>query len=222
MTIWRHLVKPLWQENPTLVLLLGMCPTLAVTTSARNALGMGLATTLVLAGSNTVISALRRLVPAQVRIPLFIVIIAVFVSVVDMLMKAYTPAELYAALGIYIPLIVVNCIVMGRAEAFAQHHAPLPSFLDGLGMGLGFTFGLLALGCVREFFSGGTLFDLQLVPGWRHEFLLLRVAPGAFLVLGVLLALRNALAQRRASRAGRLYVAPPDLNCRYCRICKDP
>ena len=217
MSAFSEFVKGLWKENPVLVLMLGMCPTLAVSVSAKNALGMGIATTFVLLGSNVVISLVRKGIPTKVRIPCYIVIIAVFVTIVELLMKAYAPAELNRTLGIYIPLIVVNCIVLGRAEAFASKNGVIRSALDGLGMGVGFTLALMALGAVREFIAEGTLFELQIVPGW-HSFMLMKQPSGAFMVLAVFLAFMNWLRMRKAHREGRTY-EPPELSCTTCRLC---
>lgn len=218
MSLLHDFKKGIWQENPILVLVLGMCPTLAVSSSMKNGLGMGLATTFVLAGSNLVVSLVRRGVPKKVRIPCYIVIIATFVTIVEMLMAAYAPPALNAALGIFIPLIVVNCIVLGRAEAFASKNGPLRSLADGLGMGVGFTLVLMALGGVREFIAGGTLFELAVVPNWP-SFLLMKFAPGAFIVLGLFLAGMNKIQMRKAAREGRTFTAPAELNCSHCRIC---
>ncbi len=178
-------------ENPTFVLMLGMCPTLATTTSAINGFGMGAATMFVLIGSNLVISLLKNLIPDNVRIPSFIVIIATFVSVLEMLMKAYVPA-LYESLGLYIPLIVVNCIVLGRAEAYASKNSPLDSLLDGVGIGLGFTFALTLLGLVREFLGSGKAFGLSIFPE-QYGALVFILAPGAFITLAYLLAIVNKI-----------------------------
>ncbi len=179
------------KENPTFVLLLGMCPTLGTTTSAINGLGMGLATTFVLLCSNTVISLLKRVIPDMVRIPSFIVIIATFVTVLQMLLQAYVPS-LYESLGLFIPLIVVNCIVLGRAEAFAAKNSPIDSLFDGIGMGLGFTMALTLLGAVREILGSGKIFGLQM---WSEEYgcLAFVLAPGAFLALGYLVAIINKM-----------------------------
>lgn len=217
MSVFSEFVKGLWKENPVLVLMLGMCPTLAVSSSAKNALGMGIATTFVLLGSNIVISLARKGIPAKVRIPCYIVIIAVFVTIVELLMKAYAPAEINRTLGIYIPLIVVNCIVLGRAEAFASKNGVLRSALDGLGMGVGFTLALMALGAVREFIAEGTLFELHVVPGWQ-PFMLMKQPAGAFIVLAVFLAFMNRLKMRKAEREGRRY-DPPELSCTTCHLC---
>ncbi len=179
------------QENPTFVLLLGMCPTLGTTTSAINGLGMGLATMFVLICSNVVLSAIKSLVPDMVRIPSFIVVIASFVTVLQMLMQAYLPS-LYASLGLFIPLIVVNCIVLGRAEAFAVKNSPFDSMCDGIGIGLGFTFALTLLGACRELLGSGNIFGIDL---WSKEYgaLAFVLAPGAFLVLGYLIAIVNKI-----------------------------
>ncbi len=178
------------RENPTFVLQLGMCPTLAVTTSGINGIGMGLSTTVVLMLSNLFIGMLRNVIPDRVRIPAYIVIIASFVTVVDLLLQAYVPT-LYSALGIYIPLIVVNCIIFGRAEAFASKNPPILSFCDGIGMGLGFTWAITCIGLVREFLGAGTLFNvpvLSRIPGFEPISIFI-MAPGAFFVLSVLTAL---------------------------------
>lgn len=217
MSFLREFIKGLWKENPVLVLMLGMCPTLAVSSSAKNALGMGVATTFVLLGSNVVISLVRKLIPSKVRIPCYIVIIAVFVTIVELLMKAYAPAELNKTLGIYIPLIVVNCIVLGRAEAFASKNGILKSAMDGLGMGTGFTLALMALGAIREFIGGGTLFELQVVPNWQ-PCLLMKQPAGAFIVLAVFLAIMNYLQMRKARKENRKYI-PPSISCANCHIC---
>jgi electron transport complex protein RnfE len=218
MSLLHEFKKGIWEENPVLVLVLGMCPTLAVTSSMKNGMGMGLATLFVLVGSNLVVSLVRKVVPKKVRIPCYIVIIATFVTIVEMLMDAYAPPALNKALGIFIPLIVVNCIVLGRAEAFASKNGPLRSIMDGLGMGAGFTLALMALGGVREFLGQGTLFELQVIPGWP-SFLLMKFAPGAFIVLGLFLAGMNWLQARKAAREGRVFTTPAQLDCSHCRLC---
>ena len=205
---WQDFTKGLWKENPVLVLLLGMCPTLAVTTSAFNGLGMGLASTAVLVGSNIIISLIAGFIPKKVRIPSYIVVIATLVTLVDMFMAAYSP-ELHKALGIFIPLIVVNCIILGRAEAFASRNNVWRAFLDGLGIGLGFTLTLFVLGSVREIFGNGTLtlFQYQdLVIRWVvfykeaiNPVLVFILAPGAFITLGFLLAAKNYIDQLRGT-----------------------
>ena len=179
------------QETPTFVLPLGMCPTLGTTSSAINGMGMGLATMFVLICSNVVISLIKNLVPDMVRIPIFVVVIASFVTLLQMVMQAYVPA-LYATLGLFIPLIVVNCILLGRAEAFAAKNNPLSSFFDGLGMGLGFTIALTLLGGVREFLGTGKLFNIAIMPE-EYGMLIFVLAPGAFIVLGYLIAIVNRL-----------------------------
>ena len=184
------LTKGLIKENPTFVLLLGMCPTLGTTTSAINGLGMGVATMFVLVMSNIAISLIKNLVPAKVRIPAFIVVIASFVTVVQLVMEAYVPA-LYATLGVFIPLIVVNCIILGRAEAFASKNSVGDSALDGLGIGLGFTASLTLLGAVREILGSGSIFGAKFIAG--DGMLIFVLAPGAFIALGYLLVIFNKL-----------------------------
>ena len=185
-----RLYNGLIKENPTFVLMLGMCPTLAVTTLAMNGIGMGLTTTVILALSNVMISALRKVIPDGVRMPAYIVIVASFVTIVQFLLQAYVPG-LYEALGIYIPLIVVNCIILGRAEAYASKNPVIPSFFDGLGMGLGFTVGLTAIGIVRELIGSGKIFGFQVMPSAYEPVTIFILAPGAFLVLTLLVALQN-------------------------------
>ncbi|MDD2479739.1 MAG: electron transport complex subunit E [Victivallaceae bacterium] len=219
MNLFKDFSKGIWKENPVLVLLLGMCPTLAVTNNAVNGLGMGVATTCVLIGSNFVVSMLKNLVPSKIRIPCYIVIIATFVSVIERLMQAYAPTSLYNALGIFIPLIVVNCIVLGRAEAFASKSGIFRSILDALGMGLGFTLALTLLGGSREFLTSGSLFDVKIITAWTENFMLPSNAPGAFIILGCFLALKNHLNFRRSVKRGEVYIPPQGLNCKTCRIC---
>ena len=190
MNNWQTFTKGFFKENPTFVLLLGMCPTLGVTTSAINGLGMGLATAFVLVLSNLAISLVANLIPDKIRIPGFIVIIAAFVTVVDMCMAAYLPS-LHESLGLFIPLIVVNCIVLGRAEAFAAKNNAVASMFDGIGMGLGFTIALTLLGAVREFLGTGKIFDLTIMPE-EYGMLVFVLAPGAFIALGYLIALINS------------------------------
>ncbi|MDR3286451.1 MAG: electron transport complex subunit E [Prevotellaceae bacterium] len=185
------LTNGILKENPVLVLLLGMCPTLGTTTSAFNGFGMGVATMFVLVCSNLVISLLKNIIPDKVRIPAFIVIIASFVTVVEMIMQAYMP-PLYESLGLFIPLIVVNCIVLARAESFASKNSPLASILDGVGMGVGFTFALTLLGCVREFLGTGRIFNQTVFPE-DYGLLTFVLAPGAFIVLGFLIVIVNKL-----------------------------
>ena len=191
MNQWKNFTKGFINENPTFVLVLGMCPTLGVTSSAINGLGMGLATTFVLMMSNIVISLVRNVIPEKVRIPSFIVIIAAFVTVVQLIMQAYVPA-LFKSLGIFIPLIVVNCIVLGRAEAYASKNSIFSSAIDGLGIGLGFSFALVLLGSIREILGSGKIFNVTVYPE-NYVTLLFVLAPGAFIVLGYLIALINRI-----------------------------
>ena len=179
------------KENPTFVLLLGMCPTLGTTSSAINGMGMGLATMAVLIFSNFAISCIKNLVPDMVRIPVYVVVIASLVTILQLLMQAYVPA-LYATLGLFIPLIVVNCIILGRAEAFAAKHGPVASIFDGIGIGLGFTIALTLLGSLREFLGTGKIFDIAIFPE-NYGMLIFVLAPGAFIVLGYLIAIVNRL-----------------------------
>lgn len=186
----KNFTKGFIRENPILVLVLGTCPTLATSTSALNGLGMGLATTFVLIGSNAFIAMLANVIPDKVRIPAFIVVIATFVTIVDLVMQAYVPS-LYKSLGIYIPLIVVNCIVLGRAEAFASKNTVLSSVVDGAGMGLGFTLALGVLGAIREFLGAGTFLGNKIIPG--DGILIFILAPGAFFAFGYLMAIVNKI-----------------------------
>ena len=183
-------------ENPAFRLVLGMCPTLAVTTAAVNGIGMGLAATFVLVCSNVVISLLRNVIPDKIRIPAFVVVIAAFVTIVQLVMEAFVP-DLYSALGIFIPLIVVNCIIFARAEAYAYKNTVLDSALDGLGMGVGFTLALLLIASVRELLGNGTLFGFALFGAAYEPVIMMILAPGGFLTLGLLLALMNKLTQKR-------------------------
>ncbi len=182
-------------ENPTFRLVLGTCPTIAVTTSAINGIGMGLAATFVLVGSNFVISLLRIFIPDKVRIPAFIVVICTFVTMVQMLLQAYVPS-LYESLGLFIPLIVVNCIILARAEAFASKNGPLLSAMDGLGMGLGFTIAITIIGCIRELFGTGTLFGIPIMGASYQPMLILVLAPGGFIVFGTVLGLANIIMRK--------------------------
>lgn len=185
------------KENPIFVQVLGMCPTLAVTTSAVNGIGMGLATTAVLLGSNVAISMLRKFIPAQVRIPAYVVVISTFVTVISMMMEAFVPG-LFNALGIFIPLIVVNCIILARAESFANKNGVMDSAMDGIGNGLGFTIALVILGSIRELLGNGTIFGLSLLGAAYKPALIMILPPGGFLALGLLLALYNSLTLKKA------------------------
>ena len=198
-----RLLNGLVKENPTFVLTLGMCPTLAVTTSAINGLGMGLTTMVVLAFSNLFISLLRKVIPGRVRIPAFIVVIASFVTMVQLLLEAYLPA-LNKSLGVYIPLIVVNCIILGRAESYAYANPPIPSLFDGIGMGLGFSFALTCIGAVREILGAGKIFGYALMPEGFEPVRIFGQAPGAFFVLAALVAVQNFVKERR-KKAGKSY-----------------
>ena len=195
--IYNGLVK----ENPTFVLMLGMCPTLAVTTSAINGIGMGLSTTAVLIMSNMLISILRKIIPDSVRMPAFIVVVASFVTIVDFLLEGFVP-DLYSSLGLYIPLIVVNCIILGRAESYASKNPVLPSIFDGVGMGLGFTVGLTSIGIVRELIGAGQIFGFQVMPDSYEPLTIFILAPGAFFVLACLVALQNKV-KKSMARKGR-------------------
>ena len=191
MNNFKVLMNGIIKENPTFVLLLGMCPTLGTTSSALNGMSMGLATTFVLVCSNVVISLIKNLIPDMVRIPAFIVVIASFVTALQMCMQAFVP-DIYATLGLFIPLIVVNCIILGRAEAFASKNGVVPSFFDGVGMGLGFTIALTVLGAVREILGTGKIFGLEVWPE-DYGMLMFVLAPGAFIVLVYLIAIVNKL-----------------------------
>ncbi len=186
--------KGIWRENPTFKIVLGLCPTLAVSTSVLNGLGMGLAATFVLVGSNIFVSLVRNIIPDKVRIPCFIVIIATFVTIADLFMKAYTPA-LSRSLGIFVPLIVVNCIVLGRAEAFSSKNGPIISIFDALGMGLGFTWALVVISAIRELFGNGTLVGVPIMKS-AEPALFMILAPGALFTIGVLMAAINHFTKR--------------------------
>ena len=199
MNNFKVLMNGIVKENPTFVLLLGMCPTLGTTSSAINGMGMGLATMFVLICSNVVISLIKNLVPDMVRIPIFVVVIASFVTLLQMVMQAYVPA-LYATLGLFIPLIVVNCILLGRAEAFAAKNNPLSSFFDGLGMGLGFTMGLTIIGLICDILGAGTFFNIKIFGDWFTPITIFIMAPGAFLVLGFLVAGMNIIRKKMEAK----------------------
>lgn len=194
--IWTDFLRGLWEENPTFRLLIGLCPTLAVTTSAINGMSMGLATAFVLVCSSALISLLKNLIPDKVRIPAFIIVIATFVTIVDLYMNAYLP-DLHQVLGLFIPLIVVNCIVLGRAEAYASKNSVLASAFDGLGMGLGFTWALTLLGAVREILGAGSIFGYSLIPEGTTTLGIMALPPGAFITLGLLIAGMNMIANRK-------------------------
>jgi len=195
MSQWNNFSRGFFKENAVFVLLLGLCPTLGVTTSAFNGLGMGLATTFVLLMSNIVVSLIKRFIPDKVRIPSYIVIIASFVTIVELVMQAYIP-DLFAALGLFIPLIVVNCLVLGRAEAFASKNNLITAAIDGMGMGLGFTMALVMLGAVREILGSGSLFGFKFIQG--DGMIVFVLAPGAFLALGYLIVIVNKINKKKA------------------------
>jgi len=198
--LWKNFVNGLWNENPTFRIMIGLCPVLAVTTEAINGIGMGLATTFVLVCSSALVSLLRKVIPEKVRIPAYIVVIATFVTIVDLFMNAYLP-DLHQVLGLFIPLIVVNCIVLGRAEAFASKNSVFSSILDGLGMGLGFTWALTVLAAVRELLGSGSIFGWKLAADGATTIGVMSLPPGAFITLGILMALMNMIAARQKRRA---------------------
>ena len=218
-----RLINGIIKENPTFVLMLGMCPTLAITTSAINGIGMGLTTTVILAASNLMISLLRNFIPDSVRMPAYIVVVASFVTIVQMLLQGFIPF-LYASLGIYIPLIVVNCIILGRAEAYASKNKPIPSLFDGIGMGLGFTLSITCIGAVRELIGAGSIFGRQILPladaaagkmGYEPVTLFI-LAPGAFFVLAFLSAIQNKFKLGAAKRG----IDPSNPDCKGgCASC---
>ncbi len=207
--LWGEFTKGIIIENPVLRLMLGCCATLAVTTAASNAIGMGAATTFVLVCSNAVISLLRNVIPNKVRIPAFITVIAGFVTVVQMFIKAFSPA-LDTALGVFLPLIVVNCIILGRAEMFASKNKILPSIIDGLGMGVGFTAAMLCMGVIRELLGAGTVFGLPILSGFMEPIIIFLLPPGGFFVFGMLIALAGKL-----SAEGK---APESMGCSHCPL----
>ena len=218
--VTERLYNGLVKENPTFVLMLGMCPTLAVTTSAINGIGMGLTTTVILTMSNLMISALRKIIPDGVRMPAVIVVVASFVTIVQFLLQGYIPS-LYDALGIYIPLIVVNCIILGRAEAYASKNPVIPSIFDGVGMGLGFTIGLTSIGAVRELIGSGTLFGFQVMPDIYEPITIFVLAPGAFLVLSMLVALLNRIKRKSAEKGKEIRLGGGcGEGCASCGMCQ--
>ena len=196
MSFFKELTKGIIKENPTFVIVLGMCPTLATPTSVKNAIGMGIAATFVLICSNIIISLIKNITPDKIRIPVYVVVIAAFVSVVDMAMAAYIP-DLHKSLGLFIPLIVVNCIILGRAEAFANKNNVLNSMADGIGMGLGFTLSLSVVATIRELLGNGTWLDMRILPQSYNPMLIAILAPGAFFTLGFLMAAINMLKEKR-------------------------
>lgn len=209
----------IWKENPIFVQMLGLCPTLAVTTSAINGVGMGLSTTAVLVAANALIAALRNVIPDRVRLPAEIVVVASFVTIIDMLMEGFVPS-LYSALGIYIPLIVVNCIILGRAESYAMKNGVLLSIFDGIGMGLGFTVALGLIGAFRELLGSGMIFNIQIAPASYQPVSIFILAPGAFFVLACLTALQNKLKAPCATN-GSVKKEKKSGCCGDCASCKD-
>ncbi len=212
-SLFQEFTKGIVKENPVLCLMLGTCPTLAVTTSASNAIGMGVAATAVLVCSNAVISLLRKVIPDKVRIPAYITIIAGFVTIVQMIVKAFSPA-INDSLGIFLPLIVVNCIILGRAEMYASKNKVIPSIIDGLGMGVGFTAALLLMGIIRELLGAGTIFGVGILP---VQILIFILPPGGFFVYGMLIALANKLNRK----AGKKVVDSPCQGCPMSKTCKN-
>lgn len=209
-SLFQEFSKGIIKENPVLRLMLGTCATLAVTTAASNAIGMGAATTFVLVCSNAVISALRKVIPDKVRIPAYITIIAAFVTIVQLLIQAYSPA-LDESLGIFLPLIVVNCIILGRAEMYANKNKVLPSILDGLGMGVGFTIALLLMGIIRELLGAGTVFGIPITAGFMPPIIIFILPPGGFFVFGMLIALANRISEGKGQK-------PAELGCASCPL----
>lgn len=209
--LFKEFSKGIIKENPVLCLVLGTCPTLAVTTQASNAIGMGVAATIVLICSNAVISLMRKIIPDRVRIPAYITIIAGFVTMVQMLVKAFAPA-IDEALGIYLPLIVVNCIILGRAEMFASKNSVLPSIVDGLGMGVGFTAAMLLMGAIRELLGSGAIFGIPVTSGFMDPILIFILPPGGFFVFGMLVALSSKLSGRQKTAE--------DIGCAKCPLSK--
>ncbi|MCF7919555.1 MAG: electron transport complex subunit E [Candidatus Cloacimonetes bacterium] len=200
MRLFQEFTKGFIKENPVFIMALGLCPTLAVTSSVQNAIGMGLAATFVLVCSNIFISLLKGLIPGKIRIPCFIVVIASFVTIVDMVMYAYTP-EIHKSLGLFIPLIVVNCIILGRAEAFASKNGVIPSIMDGLGMGLGFTLALIVIASIREILGAGQWLGMNVMPAAyiKSPMLIAILAPGAFIIMGLLMGLINQMKKKQGA-----------------------
>ncbi len=217
-SLWKDFSKGLWEEVPPFKLVLGLCPTLAVTSSANNGLGMGVAVIFVLTLSNAIISLVRNIIPKKVRIACYVAIIATLVVSVEMLMQAYA-YPLYQQLGIFVPLIVVNCIILGRAEAFAAKNTLLPSIADGLGMGIGFTLSLTFLGALREIFGNGTLFGHHVMWATFKPFAIMVAAPGAFICLGLVLGGMNLLAIKKAKRKGEPIPEEMSGDCAACGAC---
>lgn len=208
------------KENTIFAQVIAMCPTLAVTTSATNGVGMGVATTAVLVASNMAISAIRKAIPSKVRIPAYITVIAAFVTIVEFLLQGFVPS-LYESLGLFIPLIVVNCVILGRAEAYASRNKILPSMFDGLGIGIGFTVALTILGIIRELFGAGTIFNIQIMPAMYKPAIIMILAPGAFFTLGILMALINLYRVKMSQKTGKeaKMIEPGCESCGHCNAC---
>ncbi len=194
-TLLQEFTKGLFRENPILIIMLGLCATLACSTNATDAIGMGAAFSFVMIGSNAVVALVRKITPNQIRIPVFITVISTFVTIVDYAMKAYTPS-LSRSLGVFVPLIVVNCIVMGRAEAFASKNGVAASLMDGIGMSIGFTVVITLIGAIREILGTGSIFNVQVLGAWYPQFLIMILPPGAFLVIGFLMAAQKLIARK--------------------------
>lgn len=214
-TMLERLYNGIVKENTIFVQVLAMCPTLAVTTDTKNAVGMGLAATAVLILSNVAISLIRKLIPDKIRIPAFIVVIATFVTLIQFILQGFVPS-LYKSLGIFLPLIVVNCVILGRAEAYASKNKVIPSLFDGLGMGLGFTIGLAVLGIIRELIGAGKIYGLQIMPGSYSPAIIMILAPGAFFTLGILMALLNVYRIKTAKQGEKPKMVEP--GCDSCSM----
>ena len=215
MNFNKQLKDGLIYQNPVLVQVLGMCSTMAITTSVANGFGMGISVLIILTLSNIFISLLRKIIPNEVRIACYIVVIAGFVTIVDLCLQAFVP-DIAESLGVFIPLIVVNCIILGRAEAYAGKHGPIPSLFDGIGMGLGFTVGLTLIGMFRELIGAGTLFGIQVMPSAYEPVNIFIMAPGAFLVLAMLVAVQNRIKRQKSEKTGKPAVPAEETGCMAC------
>lgn len=200
MKVWKEFIKGLWDENPVFRMLMGMCPTLAVTNAAVNGLAMGLATSFVLLCSNIIVAAVKKFIPSEIRIPAYIIIIATFVTIADLVLAAYFP-DIHKVLGLFIPLIVVNCLILGRAEGFASKNNVTYSVLDAIGMGIGFTWALTLLGILREIMGMGSIFGISVMGDWFTEWVIFILPPGAFLTLGILLWIINSLSKKKTEES---------------------
>ena len=220
MNNFKEFSKGLISKNPIFVLNLGLCSTLACTTNANDALGLGIATTFVLVGSCVIISIFQVFIPKKVRSPCVLIIAACFTTSVGLLFRAYGPRGMRTDLGIYVPLIVVNCIIYGRIEAFVSKNGLFKSFLDALGMGCGFILGIVFLALCRELLCNGSFFEIQFIPGWTRSFMFAKNPAGAFIIIGCIIAGINAMNIRKAKKAGKVFNTPNNLGCRHCNICK--